>query len=44
MEAIDRQEMIWSVLDQSLTREEKQQIQVIVAATPAEHLAHTVLG
>jgi acid stress-induced BolA-like protein IbaG/YrbA len=44
LEAIDRQDKIWSILDQSLTADEKRQIQIIVAATPAEHLGHAVLG
>ena len=44
LEAIDRQDRIWSVLDRSLNPEEKRQIQIIVAATPAEHLGHAVVG
>jgi acid stress-induced BolA-like protein IbaG/YrbA len=44
LEAIDRQDRIWSVLDRSLNDEEKRQIQIIVAATPAEHLGHMVAG
>jgi acid stress-induced BolA-like protein IbaG/YrbA len=44
MEAIDRQDRIWSVLDRSLNSEEKRQIQIIVASTPAEHLGHAVAG
>ena len=44
MEAIDRQDRIWSVLDRSLNPEEKRQIQIIVASTPAEHLGHAVAG
>jgi acid stress-induced BolA-like protein IbaG/YrbA len=43
LEAIDRQDRIWSVLDRSLNPEEKRQIQIIVAATPAEHLGHTAV-
>jgi hypothetical protein len=41
LEAIDRQNRIWDVLDRSLNCEEKRQIQIIVAATPEEHIGHT---
>jgi stress-induced morphogen len=40
LEAIDRQNMIWDVLDRSLEAAEKRQIQIIVTATPEEHLGH----
>ena len=40
LEAIDRQNMIWDVLDQALEPDEKRQIQIIVAATPEEHMGH----
>jgi acid stress-induced BolA-like protein IbaG/YrbA len=41
VEAIDRQDQIWSALDRRLTPEEKRQVQIIVAATPEEHAGHT---
>ena len=40
LEAIDRQNMIWDALDQALEPDEKRQIQIIVAATPEEHVGH----
>jgi stress-induced morphogen len=40
LEAIDRQDRIWDVLDRALAPEEKRQIQIIVAATPEEHMGH----
>jgi len=40
LEAIDRQNVIWDVLDQALEPDEKRQIQIIVAATPEEHIGH----
>ena len=41
VEAIDRQDRIWDVLDRSLTPEERRRVQIIVAATPDEHAGHT---
>lgn len=41
LEAIDRQDKIWDVLDRALTPEEKRQVLTIVAATPEEHVGHT---
>lgn len=43
LEAIDRQDRIWGILDRSLDSDEKRQIQIIVAATPAEHVGHTAV-
>ena len=40
VEAIDRQNKIWKVLDRSLAPEEKRRIHIIVAATPEEHIGH----
>ena len=37
LDAIDRQNKIWDVLERTLTPEEQRQIQIIVAETPAEH-------
>ncbi len=42
LEAIDRQNRIWDVLERSLTPEEQRQIQIIVAATPTEQLQEGV--
>jgi acid stress-induced BolA-like protein IbaG/YrbA len=38
--SIDRQDMIWDALDRNLEPDEKRQIQIIVAATPEEHMGH----
>ena len=40
LESIDRQNMIWDALDRNLEPDEKRQIQIIVAATPEEHMGH----
>lgn len=44
LESMDRQNMIWSVLDRSLGPEERRQIQIIVAATPEEQVGHSAVG
>ncbi|MGA2059033.1 MAG: hypothetical protein ABSG67_01025 [Thermoguttaceae bacterium] len=41
MESIDRQNMIWDILDKALTKKEKRQILTIVATTPKEYAFHT---
>jgi acid stress-induced BolA-like protein IbaG/YrbA len=38
LESMDRQNMIWDALDRNLEPDEKRQIQIIVAATPEEHM------
>jgi acid stress-induced BolA-like protein IbaG/YrbA len=43
LEAIDRQNKIWEVLESSLSPEEQRQIQIIVAATPEEQLQEGVV-
>jgi acid stress-induced BolA-like protein IbaG/YrbA len=40
LESIDRQDRIWDALDRNLEPDEKRQIQIIVAATPEEHMGH----
>ena len=40
LESINRQNMIWDALDRNLEPDEKRQIQIIVAATPEEHMGH----
>jgi hypothetical protein len=43
LESIDRMNMLWDILDAGLTKEERRRIVMIVAATPVEAIAHSVL-
>jgi stress-induced morphogen len=41
MESIDRINIIWDILDQNLTPDERRRVVIIVAATPADEIAYT---
>ena len=41
METIDRINLIWDLIDQSLTTEERRHIQMIIPVTPEEAIAHS---
>lgn len=40
-DSIDRQSMIWDVLDRHMAPEQRRQIVIIVAVTPEEEIAYT---
>jgi hypothetical protein len=40
LEAIDRINIIWDLLDKNLNREERRRVVTIVAVTPVEEIAH----
>ena len=44
VEFIDRQNMIWDILDPLLSNEEKRQIHTIVATTEEEYAGHMTAG
>ena len=41
LEGLDRQNLLWDVLDKKLTPEERRRVVIIVAVTPKEEIAHT---
>ena len=40
MDDLDRQEVIWTLLEKRLDREERRAVSIVVALTPQEHAFH----
>ena len=41
MDDLDRQEIVWDLLEKSLTPEERRAVSIVVALTPKERAFHT---
>ena len=44
LDSMQRQDMVWDILDKALEPEEKRQILTVVAVTPVEYIGHSSSG